>query len=79
MHSHECDSKKDYVQFYANKNGETVEYNSECNGDKSNFTYRVEGNKLNTEDESYTIKKLSSHTLILEVNDIDQDGNGKKM
>lgn len=78
--SHECHNKKDYMQFYNNGNGEIVEYNNNCyESGKNTFTYYIEGNKLYTSvDGVVIIRKLSSNKLILEKNDTDLDGDGRK-
>lgn len=81
IHSHECRNKKDYIQFYTNGTGEVVEYNSNCyQNNIATFSYHIEGNRLYTRsaDGVTIIKKLSSNTLILEKNDIDLDGDGRK-
>lgn len=80
IHSHECSNKKDYMEFYADETGEVVEYNSKCyESGRNTFTYHIKGNKLYTSvDGVVVIKKLSSNTLILEKNDTDLDGDGRK-
>lgn len=80
IHSHECHNKKDYMQFYSNGTAEIVVYNSKCyKSDTNTFSYHIEENKLHTSiDGVVVIKKLSSNTLILEKNDTDLDGDGRK-
>jgi hypothetical protein len=81
LHTHECSTKKDYIEFLEGTFNNVI-YNNLCNLDLNEaFTdnYIIDGSNLYldvNEDDAIQITTLNNNTLILEANYEEVDSNG---